>query len=471
MAGKPLKSLMIGVFLATCACLLIRPFWSHDIWWHIECGELIVKEHQWPSPDVFTCTVNGEPWLVHSWVSQCILYVIDQLAGDAGLQALDTVVRILFVLLVWLASLRLPGGLGVRLLATVNAAFVCAVLESRPHIAVPVFFLLLVTSRDLCRPERRVPLWLIPLLILWSNVHPSILLGQFFLGVCLLQRLFHSRKLTRDSAVLAVAILAGFVNPYHFRLIHFSLFENRAYDFVRIREWLSPLALMPGSFVDVIVLVMNTTIFLHVCRHFILNRQDYRTSILIQAAGASILLITAFTAFRFLFLSTIALYPVVSAADAEPSEENVEEKRKLSKLTVVLLLLYFVVLMIGKPTYARDWFDLRKATAFLNEINATGNIFNDFSFGGRIIYDCYPKLKIFADGRIGPFEEEIFPLYVRLFEGTEAAGREILNTYMIDWILIQEVTQPTWMNEEAGFEEIYRHRGIVILKRKEQDNY
>ncbi len=467
MVPNPLKSLMIGVFLAMCAALLIRPYWSHDIWWHIKCGELIVKEHQWPSPDVFTCTVDGEPWLVHSWFSQCILYITDSLVGEAGLQAWDTLLRVVFVALVWLASGRLPGGFGVRLLATANAAFLCATLESRPHIAVPIFLLLLATSKNLCRPDRRAPLWTIPLMALWSNVHPSMLLGQFFLGVCLVQRVAATGKLKRDSLVITAAILAGFVNPYHFRLIHFALFENRAYDFVTIREWLSPFAVLPESFIDVLVLIANTVLFFYICEKTLIRQRPLGLSLAVQAAGAFVFLITAYTSFRFMFLSTIALYPILSAEATETASAKSDKKEYVSTTATASLLLYFIVLLIGKPTYARDWFDLKEATAFLNEIEAEGNIFNDFSFGGRIIYDCYPRIKVFADGRIGPFEEEVFPLYVKVFEDAPTVGLEILNTYHIGWVLIQEVTQPAWMNEERGFEEIYRHRGIVIFKRED----
>ncbi|HQL64127.1 MAG TPA: hypothetical protein PLQ35_17775, partial [bacterium] len=258
-----LRSIVIGIFLGTCACLVIRPFWSHDTWWHIQCGKLMLGEWTWPSPDRFTCTVNGQPWLVHSWIGQCVFYLADRVLGDTGLQLLDTITRLGFICLVWFACRKAAIPLGLRLLILANAAFFCATLEFRPHLIVPVFLAVMVLSENLRTPGRPVPLWTIPLMALWSNTHPSILLGELYLAMCLVQRWVANRKpqWNRETLVLFISMLAGFLNPYHFRLIPFSLFENRAYQYVTISEWLSPLTQLPQSWPSLLILLVNTAVF------------------------------------------------------------------------------------------------------------------------------------------------------------------------------------------------------------------
>ncbi|HPA45392.1 MAG TPA: hypothetical protein PLG59_14490 [bacterium] len=522
-----LRSIVIGIFLGTCACLLIRPFWSHDTWWHIQCGKLILGEWTWPSPDRFTCTVNGQPWLVHSWIGQCVFYLADLAMGDAGLQLLDTVTRLGFVCLVWFACRKAAISSAIRLLILANAAFFCATLEFRPHLVVPVFLAVMVLSECLRTPGRPVPLWTIPLMTLWSNTHPSILLGEFYLAMCLVQRwVAHGKpQWNRDTLVLFAAMLAGFLNPYHFRLIPFSLFENRAYQYVTINEWLSPLTQLPQSWSSVLILLASAAVFILLllrnlpCARHSEERSDVgistlertglrsphpgpsqtqgpgfamtesRLHFLSQITGSTgvalrktysrssnfshliyllclcVFVVISFSAFRFMFLSTIAILPLLSVLPSSrvplpPGEGWVEGKRFSS----LLLIGYLLLLILNKPVYSRDWFDLKNATAFLNEIHAEGNIFNDFSFGGRIIYDCYPRLKVFADGRIGPFEKKIFPLYEEVFRGTRDRAMEILDRYRIDWILIQEVRTPQWMKSEKRLHELYRRSGIVIFR-------
>ncbi|MFH1744488.1 MAG: hypothetical protein ABIH23_36250 [bacterium] len=462
----PLRAIVIGLFLAMCACLLWRPFWSHDTWWHIQCGRLIVQDHIWPSPDRFTCTVNGQPWLVHSWISQCVMYLADRILGDIGLQILDTGTRLLFVFPVWFVTRQSPIPPTIRLLVVANAAFFCATLEYRPHLAVPVFLTCLVFADDLNRPDCPVPLWTVPLMALWSTVHPSILLGEFLLGVSLLRRWFQpaGARSARDLLVLSAALLAGFLNPYHFRLVPFSLFENRGYGQVHINEWLSPLSQLPASSIDLLVLSVNTIIFLWLLARFLKDRSAYQFHDLIYLAGLCVLACAAYIAFRFMFLSTIALLPLLRSFGTRDDPDQQCSLLFRPSIPVALLVVYFLILTVGKPVYSRDWFELKKATAFLKSVHAEGNIFNDFSFGGRIIYDCYPNLKVFADGRIGPFEDKVFGQYREVLEGPEQNALAILDDYRIDWILIQESLQPRWMNETAGFQEMYRYSGIVILK-------
>ena len=486
MLRDPFRSIVIGVLLATCASLLIRPFWSHDTWWHVKCGELIVRDHVWPSPDIFTCTVNGQPWLVHSWLSQCGMYLADRAMGEIGLQILGTGARLLFVFLVWRAAARSWVPLPVRLLVAGNAAFFCAVLEYRPHLLVPALLTLLVVSADLRRPDRPVPLWTVPLMALWSNIHPSILLGEFFLGVCLIQRWVHPAPLrpARNTVVLLLALLAGFLNPYHFRLIHFSLFENRAYGYVTINEWLSPLSQLPGSIIDVLVLTTNTLILIWLLIGFFKTRRFSQIGVqdglrsreflhdLLYALTPCIFALTAYAAFRFMFLSTIAVLPFLHREESKKSQVNA----RIPAFNLFLsthriygaLIVYFLLLTIGKPIYSRDWFELKRATARLRSIGAEGNIFNDFSFGGRIIYDCYPSIKVFADGRIGPFEKQVFALYKEVLEGPKERALAILDSYDVDWLLIQESLEPGWMNEREGFREVYRRSGIVIFRREKK---
>ncbi|HOE13032.1 MAG TPA: hypothetical protein PKJ23_16615, partial [bacterium] len=182
--------------------------------------------------------------------------------------------------------------------------------------------------------------------------------------------------------------------------------------------------------------------------------------------------VISFSAFRFMFLSTIALLPLLGGTAparitppcVSPNLGGALCARIQSAFSFLLLIGYFLLLTLNKPVYSRDWFDLKKATAFLNETHAEGNVFNDFSFGGRIIYDCYPRLKVFADGRIGPFEKDIFPLYEEVFRGTRDRAMEILDRYRIDWILIQESRAPEWMQSEKRLHELYRHSGIVIFR-------
>ncbi|MFB3787518.1 MAG: hypothetical protein ACE15F_14235 [bacterium] len=56
-----------------------------DIWWHLQIGENFLKEHRWPSPDYYSYVSGGREWVVHSWLADCIFYVLYSIFGFNGL--------------------------------------------------------------------------------------------------------------------------------------------------------------------------------------------------------------------------------------------------------------------------------------------------------------------------------------------------------------------------------------------------
>src|SRR5438874_5907379 len=58
---------------------------SPDYFWHLKTGELVVQNGRPPFHDVFSFTAAGKGWLDHEWLSQVLIYGIQQTLGYAGL--------------------------------------------------------------------------------------------------------------------------------------------------------------------------------------------------------------------------------------------------------------------------------------------------------------------------------------------------------------------------------------------------
>jgi hypothetical protein len=152
-----------------------------DTFWHVAVGRKILAERALVYHDPFTFTFEGQPWVANQWLSECLMAGTDRVAGLDGLLLLSaTVIAAVF----GQALCRLVG-VGLHpLLATLSFAIFFASsasnLHARPHLATfallsVTFGLLLDVEDERCQLRR---LWiLVPLFIVWANLHGGILGG------------------------------------------------------------------------------------------------------------------------------------------------------------------------------------------------------------------------------------------------------------------------------------------------------
>ncbi|MCC6417535.1 MAG: hypothetical protein IT429_04735 [Gemmataceae bacterium] len=158
----------------------INPFGDLDYAWQIRTGELIVHTGTLRPPESFTYTIAGEPIPDFEWLYEVILYAVWEALGYGGLKLLKTALVIApLVLVAW--RLRCGGvrwhGIALALGAAILA--ISPAWNLRP-MACTTVGLLLVTGwlHDHCTGKRPLTWWLPPVMLLWSNLHPGVILGQ-----------------------------------------------------------------------------------------------------------------------------------------------------------------------------------------------------------------------------------------------------------------------------------------------------
>jgi hypothetical protein len=170
-----------------------------DTLWHIAVGR-ITLDSGLITQDSFSFTRNGEWWVANQWLAECMLAVADSLGGFDGVLVLTATVLIVTYLALayrWLMRGFDPL-LTLAFLAIVLSASAYTI-NARPHIvSIGLLGLTFALLRDV-EDERRSPArlaWLIPIFVLWSNLHGGVLGGlgtfglvaagwtvQWFLGV------------------------------------------------------------------------------------------------------------------------------------------------------------------------------------------------------------------------------------------------------------------------------------------------
>lgn len=246
-----------GLFVTAIALLSLFPVTSiirdPDFWWHLRAGQLILAKGGLLGTDPFTYTVASHAWTMHEWLTE-VLFAQLQRAGGLGLivLVLSVVTWIGVLCILARSAMRSPHRLvlGLGLLLAVLAGYPIW----GPRAQMLTFFFsavtLLMVERHLARGGRAV-WWLVPLFLLWSNLHSGFIIGLGFIALICVAELAGSGLGMPDGAdlrrvrTLGLALLlctaATMINPNGPGILLYAFqTQTSAAQQALILEWHSP---------------------------------------------------------------------------------------------------------------------------------------------------------------------------------------------------------------------------------------
>ena len=220
--GVPI--LVVGLF-AIIVVANLGLFVTTDTWLAFVSGREIATSGL-PQTDVLTVWSAGEQWVDQQWLGQLVLYGLQSLGGM-------TLVALLHTLLV-VAPFTAAVAIARRREASVRSTAAIGVLAIEPCLVVGAnirtqsfaFGLFVVVlwllASDQRAPSKRV-FWAIPVLMVWSNLHGSVVLGAALVslagvlsvyGACRVPRGPRWPVLQRSMLLVMLAVGAIFASPY-----------------------------------------------------------------------------------------------------------------------------------------------------------------------------------------------------------------------------------------------------------------
>jgi hypothetical protein len=227
--------------------------------WHIESGRYIYENLSLPQYDPFLAGPK-RTWVSDQWLSDLILYLAFKLGGWSALYNIFAFIFVAtFFFLLMPANFRLSGswiGSSIGVLFAFKISQIHFIL--RPVVfSFPFFAITLLALLFWDRGKTsRAPWWLAFVFILWSNIHPSFVLGLGLVGIFVIAKSvdFIGLKNSQPPSfkgllgairgpifLLLVCLGATLINPYGLEL-HRSILElGQSEFFMRLHEeWLSP---------------------------------------------------------------------------------------------------------------------------------------------------------------------------------------------------------------------------------------
>jgi len=320
-----------------------------DGWLGLVSGRWIAQ-HGLPSHDTLMVWTHGRRWTDQQWLAQLTVYGLWRIGG------------IKLALLVH-ALLATSGLVGAALFARVRGA---ATARSVTWIAIPVliayypvasvmrpqtFALPLFTAvlwlvlADARRPSQRIFLAL-PLIVLWANLHGSVLLGAGLVSLAGLVQMVQQRRASGRSVLLLLAPWACvFASPY---AVHLPAYYEKILvggdfkDFVT--EW-APTTLTAKTAAVYLVVLGGL---------WLIGRAGRRMPVLDQLAFVFAALL-AFDAVRntaWIGLVALAVLPTLVDRLRSPAEEP----RRLNRILATTILAAVVISVAGVAAKSTSWF-------------------------------------------------------------------------------------------------------------------
>ena len=224
-AASPMRGLLpLWVGVSIYALLLVagnRLLMDPDTLWQVTVGQWILDHRAVPETDVYSFTMRRQPWISTQWLAQVIYAKAYALAGWSGPVVLAaTASAVTFALLTKFLSRNLSESAALVFVAAALALTVPHIL-ARPHVLALPVMVAWIGGLIACADRREAPsLWLLPLMVLWANLHGGFVFGLVMIAPIALDAVLGAQVQVQKSLALrwaafaAAALIAACCTPY-----------------------------------------------------------------------------------------------------------------------------------------------------------------------------------------------------------------------------------------------------------------
>ncbi len=446
------------------AAFALRRVDDFDTFWHLASGRWIAQHHAIPHTDVLSFTVPQNEWINLQWLYDLLLYAVWDAVGPSGLVILSAACFIATFALMARHLARYVGPVASALLliwvaATVNERFLI-----RPEMAsFPLLAAVQLVLADGRRNPRRLR-WLVPLMILWVNMHSLFIVGVAAIacaigGAFLAEAPFLPANWRHDSAWPAAsrralqrwgaaAVAATLVNPYLIRALLFPLELMKRIDgssgvYQTIGEFRRPFSgyfqtFALGSYQAFLITFIGLAVIAGLLRAEARRKaadpdaeQEKRFDVAALAfAGALAWL--SLLARRNIGIFAIGAVPFAGACLGIVVAQLPKSwtARSGTAVRAAAVLVLALAMTVGSLGASNRWYAMTgeqhefglgvfesnfqtRATQFFREQNLPGPTYNDMTTGGYLTWDDPSGKGVYLDGRLEVYDTPFFSAYLK----------------------------------------------------------
>lgn len=448
---------------------------NEDLGRHLLLGRLILYTHHVPLTNLLSYTYPQYPFTNSHWLAEVIFAGVFLIAGSLGLVLLMTLLGITLFLLLFVYIFKRFSLLPSIFVFLITLLLFYQRLEVRPQVfsyfLTSIFLVILFLNRE--KPTK----WLfvlIPLELLWVNLHIYFLIGPLLVFLFLLKALQTKNQTKLLVITLLGTLIVTLFNPNFFKgaVLPFTFWQN--YGLPTGENVSSLFALQHFVYPPVYLFFTQLSIITIL---LILYRK--KTSLL------DWLLVGIFSSIGFVAVRNLPLFALGVAIPFAKllylAQKQLFSKRMAQYHTIfstfqTIIVIFFLIssiLIFTKESFGYELIDDYKAGVdFFLRQNLHGPIFNNFDIGSYLDYRLYPKERVFVDNRPEAYPASFFQNTYLPMEKNSQVFYHIDKQDNFQTIIFGKTdTSPEthtfllWLNNDSKWRKVYEDTFVVIFKR------
>ena len=455
------RLIVLGAALAAFALVLFAPAVLNDgdTYWHIAAGRWMIDNQAVLRIDPFSYTFAGHPWQTHEWLAEIVMALAYVGAGWSGVVVLFAAAAALTAgLLAHHLSRRLQG-LALVVTLLLSLACVAGSLLARPHLLALPLLEMWTAGLIIAREEGRAPSWkLLPLMVLWANLHSSFLIGLVLILPFALEAVQEESR-TRAAALrgwgvfAGLALLASIVTPHGISGLIFPFKLLAMPSLQLIGEW------APTNFQIFQPLAAAVAVALYVLLSRGARVKPLRLVLLLGLLYLALIHVRHHMLIAIIGPLVLA-EPLGRALEAFPSDAK---PRRGVAVTLAFALL------VAALASLRLWLPLERAAGATTPATALARVpasllhspvLNDYAFGGYLIFN---DVRPFIDSRAELYGEKFLGRYAAMVRPDKPVLEAALAKYRVRWTIFAADNPVVGaMDATAGWHRLYADRWAVV---------
>jgi len=454
-----------------------------DLGRHLTIGNYILDNRIIPAHDLFSYTLANQPRPPYEWLSQILLALTNRFLGLDGVILFTALIIAITFTLVFQFANRRSGSPIIAFLITLLAIGASSIhWLPRPHVITFLFLVIWIENLEQLRDgNRSVKLPAFPVIMLfWANLHGGFVFG--FLAWFAYTAGWAWEKWRGKSNnqmgkkflwIGMTSLITTIITPSFWHNWEAVLNNRSSFVLSRTIETMPPNLTTASVFPFTLLLALTVVLF------FIKNNIPSASHFFLLVGLGVMSLLMA----RNIPLFALACIPILSEMTKTSHlyvktwaqiEERFSGFGKQSKWYIIPV----VVTFLTGTFFANQHFNKHQSILQFNpqvfpvqaldwviENPQKGNMFNEFNWGGYILYRSWPGQQVFLDSQSDFYGEGIMRDYEQLMT-TQGNWMNLLKKYQIDWVIIPTNSSlATTLNKIQDWKTVYKDGTTIIIHR------
>ena len=453
-----------------------------DLGRHLTIGNYILDNRTIPTHDLFSHTLSNQSRPPYEWLSQILFALANRLLELDGVVLLTAMIlATTFTLVLKFANRRSDSPTLAFLITFLALGASSLHWLPRPHIITFLLFAIWVEHLEQLRKDRPMRLFTFPLImVLWANLHGGFVFGILawcaYLAGWLWEKWQNTASARTGWKLLTVgltSLAASVITPDLWRNWEAVLNNRSSFILSRTVETMPPNLTTPSVLPFTILLALTIILFLA-------NYKNVPASHFFLLGGLGL---TALLMARNIPLFVIACTPIAAELTKKSLIRwkgwNQIEKRFSGFSQQTRLHIYpLAVSLLAVTVFANQYFNKHQTTFQFNpqvfpvqamnwlEIHPqSGRMFNEFNWGGYILYRTWPQQQVFLDSQSDFYGEPLMKDYEKLISA-QGDWENLLANYQVGWAIIPPDLPLAGEMKTEGWKILYEDQTAVILARE-----